>query len=150
MVNSQYVKPSCCLACFAYANVMLDIVLRIPTLITYCFQLFSLFRHSLIPTGGTAHQIIGRTAHQITGKTETEGFVPKARRRCASRQHAPTCARTARARSSLLAVLIRARAGHRPVRSLLKLEKLFFLLFFSKFECNFGCLNISKNSPNLE
>ena len=67
MVNSQYVKPSCCLACFACANVMLDIVLLTPTLIIYCIQLSSLFRYSLILTGGTAHQIIG--------KTETEGVV---------------------------------------------------------------------------
>ena len=52
MANSKYEKLSCCLACIASANVLLDIVLLIPTLIIYCIQLFSLFRHSLIPTGG--------------------------------------------------------------------------------------------------
>ena len=77
---------------------MLDIVLLIPTLIIYCIQLSSLFRHSLIPTGGTAHQIIG--------KTETEGVVQESPTAACIDSSMPRRAQTARARSSLLAVLI--------------------------------------------
>ena len=42
--------------------------------------------------------------------------------------------------------VVRARAGRRPVRSLLQLKE----FFFSKFDCSFGSLNIPQNSPNLE
>ena len=69
------------------------------------------------------------------------------------RQHAPTCLRTARARSSLLAVLIKAGAGNLQGPYGILNDYLFIFIYFFSFvqnDCVFHCLNIPQNSPNLE